>query len=118
MDKFTSVAEYMAQVPETVLPLVESLRQTIREAVPEATEVISYNMPAYKTKSVLVYFAVYAKHIGFYPTGDGIAAFQDKIKDYPNSKGAIRFMLDKPLPLDLVREMTLYRALRVSEGFR
>jgi len=100
------------------MPLVQAMRQTIMEAVPEAKEVISYNMPAYKTKSVLVYFAVYKKHIGFYPTGDGIAAFQDKIKEYPHSKGAVQFMLDKPLPLDLVRDMTLYRAMRVNEGFR
>ncbi|MNU03639.1 hypothetical protein D3C72_2477340 [compost metagenome] len=67
-------------------------------------------MPAFKQKGILVYFAGYAKHIGFYPTGSGIEAFKNEFGDYKWSKGAVQFPLDKPLPLDLITRITKFKA--------
>jgi uncharacterized protein YdhG (YjbR/CyaY superfamily) len=104
-----SIDTYIAQFPHDIQTRLEQLRQTIRKAAPHAAETISYGMPAFKQHSVLVYFAAYAKHIGFYPTGSGIAAFQDEIAVYKNSKGAVQFPHDTPLPLALIRKMVQFR---------
>ncbi|MBI3125914.1 MAG: DUF1801 domain-containing protein [Ignavibacteriales bacterium] len=89
--------------------MLESLRQTIRKAAPKAEEVVSYQMPAFKQNSVLVYFAAFKNHIGFYPTSSGIAAFKEEISKYKNSKGAVQFPLDKKLPLGLVTKIVKFR---------
>ena len=107
--KFTSVDQYMASVPGHTLQLAEDLRDIIRQAAPKAEEVISYNMPAYKLHGILVYFAAYEKHIGFYPTGSAIVAFKDELAKYKTSKGTIQFPLDKPIPKTLVKNMVKFR---------
>jgi uncharacterized protein YdhG (YjbR/CyaY superfamily) len=66
-------------------------------------------MPAFKQNGVLVYFAAYKNHIGFYPTASGILAFQDQISNFKNSKGAIQFPIDKPIPFDLITRIVKYR---------
>jgi uncharacterized protein YdhG (YjbR/CyaY superfamily) len=95
--------------PEAIRLLLESIRKTIKETAPQAEEYISYQMPAYKLKGPLVYFATYKNHIGFYPTGTGIKAFQKEISNYKNSKGAVQFALDQPIPHDLIRKMVLFK---------
>ncbi len=100
---------YIAMFPGEVQEKLQQMRGIIRKAAPIATEVISYGMPAYKVNSVLVYFAGYKAHIGFYPTGSGIAAFQNEIAKYKNSKGAVQFPLDKPLPVGLITKMVKFR---------
>ncbi len=107
--KFNSVEEYISTFPEKTALLLETLRKVIKEEAPEAEEVISYNMPAYKWNGILVYFAGYSRHIGFYPTGSGIEAFQKELSGYKWSKGAVQFPLDQALPLDLVRKMVRFR---------
>ncbi len=104
-----NIDDYIAQFPVETQAILEQLRKTIRTVVPEAQEVISYFMPAFKLKSVLVYFAATQKHIGFYPTASGVAAFQDELAPYDYSKGTIRFPTDKPLPLDLIRNIVRFR---------
>jgi uncharacterized protein YdhG (YjbR/CyaY superfamily) len=89
--------------------LLEELRTTIRKAAPKAEEGISYGMPSYKQNGILVYFAGYTNHIGFYPTGSGISAFTNEIKHYKTSKGTIQFPLDKPIPKTLVTKIVKYR---------
>jgi len=106
---FATVDEYIAQQPENVQVLLQTIRQTIQQAAPEAEEGISYQMPAYKYKGILVYFAAYNNHIGFYPTGSGIAAFQKEIAGYNNSKGAVQFRLDQPIPYDLITRMVHFK---------
>jgi uncharacterized protein YdhG (YjbR/CyaY superfamily) len=93
---------------------LETLRQTIRKAAPKAEEVISYQMPAFKFYGMLVYFAAYKTHIGFYPTGSGIASFKKELDKYETSKGTVRFPIDKPLPLGLIGKMVKFR---VKENF-
>ncbi|MBL0016473.1 MAG: DUF1801 domain-containing protein [Bacteroidetes bacterium] len=108
---FENIDQYIAQFPEETQALLEQLRAVIRETAPLAVECISYQMPAFKMKRVLVYFAGYKGHIGFYPSGTGIAAFQHEFKDFKWSKGAVQFPLDKPLPLELVRRIVLHRIM-------
>lgn len=113
--QYKNIDEYIASFPEHVQLILGALRKTIRQAVPEATEVISYQMPAFKLHSVLVYFAAYERHIGFYPTASGVAAFQKEISTYKNSKGAIQFPIDKPLPFDLITKIVKFRAKEDAE---
>ena len=101
--------EYISFHPENVRVQLEKLRQTIRKAAPKAEEVISYQMPAYKLQGMLVYFAAYKNHIGFYPTGSGIFAFKKELSIYECSKGTVRFPLDKPLPLGLIGKIVKFR---------
>ncbi len=107
-----NIDEYLDSFPPKVRKLLQQVRKTIHNAAPKATEVISYSMPAFKMKRVLVYFAAYEHHIGFYPTGAGIAAFQGEIAGYKNSKGAVQFPIDEPLPLDLITKMVQYRVVQ------
>ena len=88
---------------------LNNLRNFILQEVPQAEEVISYKMPAYKLHGMLVYFAGYEKHIGFYPTGSGIKHFEQEIQSYKFSKGTIQFPLDQELPYDLIRRIIQFR---------
>ena len=110
--KFITVQEYIDSFSGIQKELLMKMRTEVKDAAPEAEEVISYGMPAYKINRVFVYFALYAKHIGFYPTGEGIEAFKEQLTAYKSSKGAVQFPLDKPLPEALIREMVRYKMQR------
>jgi uncharacterized protein YdhG (YjbR/CyaY superfamily) len=107
--KFNSVDEYISFQPEGVRHLLEELRQIIRQTAPTASEVISYNMPAYKIKGILVYFAANKQHIGFYPTSSPIVIFNDELTNYKTSKGAIQFPIKSGIPTKLVKKIVEYR---------
>ncbi len=109
--KFTSVDEYLKSVPADKLDILKLIRETIKKAIPEAEEVISYNMPAYRYNGILVYFALSKNHIGFYPTPSAIEAFKEKLTEYNHSKGAIQFPLNKELPLKLIADISKFRFL-------
>jgi uncharacterized protein YdhG (YjbR/CyaY superfamily) len=111
MQQVKDIDEYLALQPEELMKKLQKVRETIRKAAPEAEEVISYQMPAYKYKGILVYFAGFKNHIGFFPTASGIAAFKDKLTEYQCSKGTIRFPDDKPIPFDLITEIVRFRVL-------
>ena len=81
----------------------------MNKAAPNAQEKISYGMPAYALNGVLLYFAGYAHHIGFYPTSSGIRAFKSKLSKFKHSKGAVQFPLDAPLPVTLIRQIVRFR---------
>lgn len=85
------------------------MRQTIRQAAPKAEEVISYQMPAFKFYGMLVYFAGFNNHIGFYPTTSAINKFKKELSAYAGAKGTVRFPLDEPLPLKLVERIVKFR---------
>jgi uncharacterized protein YdhG (YjbR/CyaY superfamily) len=104
-----NIDEYISAFPENLRSILQKLRQVIRESAPEAEEAISYQMPAFRLNGNLVYFAAFKNHIGFYPTSSGVEAFKKELSDYEVSKGTIRFPLDKPIPLDLVRKIVKYR---------
>jgi len=106
---FETIDEYIATFPEDIQTILEALRATIRAAAPEAEERISYQMPTFALHGNLVYFAALKNHIGFYPTSSGIAAFQQELSRYEGSKGAVRFPINQPLPMDLIRKIVAYR---------
>lgn len=107
-----TIDEYLVQFPSETQKILQQVRATIRQAAPLAKEVISYKMPAFKQKSVLVYFAAYAKHIGFYPAGSGIEAFKQEFKNFKWSKGAVQFPINQPMPLDLIARITRFKVER------
>jgi uncharacterized protein YdhG (YjbR/CyaY superfamily) len=107
--KFKSVDEYISAFPPSTKKILQDVRKTIRKAAPEAEDVISYNMPAAKLNGILVYYAAYERHIGFYPTASGIKIFQDQLEDYKFSKGAIQFPIDEPVPFDLITKIVKFR---------
>lgn len=105
-----TVDEYLTPFPEKTQELLEKIRTTIRSAAPEATEGISYGMPAYKLNNKpLVYFACFKNHIGFYATPSGHIAFAYQLSCYKQGKGSVQFPLDKPIPFDLIAEIVAYR---------
>ncbi|MFD0795745.1 iron chaperone [Mucilaginibacter litoreus] len=117
MQKPNNADEYIASFDKDVQQLLKQMRQTIKAAAPDATEVISYGMPGYKQHGVLVYFAAQSKHIGFYPGANAIAIFKNELENYKTSKGAIQFPLNKPLPLELVTRITQFRIQEDQELF-
>jgi len=103
------VNSYIALFPEHTRVLLETLRTAIKKAAPNAEETISYQMPAYKQDGMLVYFAGYKSHIGFYPGAAGISEFKKEVSAYKNAKGSVQFPLDEPLPLTLVSKIVKFR---------
>jgi uncharacterized protein YdhG (YjbR/CyaY superfamily) len=104
-----TVREYIASFPAEQRKRLNALRRIIRTAAPKAEECISYGMPCYRMNGVLVYFAGYKKHIGFYPTGSGIRAFEGELADFKHSKGAVQFGMEDPLPQKLITRMVRFR---------
>ncbi|HWB25707.1 MAG TPA: DUF1801 domain-containing protein [Chitinophagaceae bacterium] len=108
--KPTTIEEYIARErrPEVQLKLQEMV-ECIRAAAPGAAEGLKWNMPAFSYKRILVTFAVFEHHIGFYPTPSAITAFAKSLTKYNTAKGSIQFPLDRPLPLALVSKMVKFR---------
>lgn len=106
---YETIDEYIAMFPHEVQEVLQQLRSVIKEAAPEATEKIGYQMPAFNYHGSLVFFAAYKKHIGFYPTSSVIPPFQEQLSAYKVSKGAIQFPIGKPLPYDLISRIVAYR---------
>ncbi|HYZ73090.1 MAG TPA: DUF1801 domain-containing protein [Chthoniobacterales bacterium] len=105
-----SVDEYLAGVPEPARSTLNTIRATIRSVVPpEATEIISYRIPAFKYKGMLVWFAAFSDHCSLFPGAGIIEAFKNELKRYPISKGTIQFPLDKPLPAALLKKIVKAR---------
>lgn len=111
MNPSNEIDLYLAQFPASTHEKLEILRKTIMKNAPGAKEVVSYRMPAFNLNGILLYYAGYKNHIGFYPTGSGIEAFKPHLSGYKWSKGTIQFPLDKPLPLDLIAEIVRYRVI-------
>ena len=108
--KYKSVDEYLSFQPEDIQYRLEDLRTAIKKAAPQAMELISYNIPAYRLNGMLVYFAAYKNHIGFYPTSSGVREFKAELSKYKVSKGAIQFPIDEALPLGLIAKIVRFRA--------
>ena len=105
-----TVDEYLAGVPEPARGTLQEIRAAMRSAVPaDATEAISYRMPAFKYKGLLMWYAAFAEHCSLFLGASVIAAFKDELKGYSVSKGTIRFPVDKPLPAALVRKLVKAR---------
>jgi len=114
-NKPTSVDQYISSFPPNIQEILEQIRKTIKEAAPNAEEVISYQMPAYKLNGMLVYFAAFKKHIGFYPVSSAIAAFKQELSIYKGAKGSVQFPIDKPMPLELISRIVKFRVKESME---
>ena len=106
-----SVDEYIAAYPEDVQKKLKDIRIVIKKAAPRATEKLSYGMPAYTFKGMLLYFAAHTNHIGFYPYPSAMEVFKKEIADYRTSKGTMQFPHNKKLPLRLITEIVKFRVM-------
>jgi uncharacterized protein YdhG (YjbR/CyaY superfamily) len=107
--RFKTIDAYIAAQPVSVRTSLKELRNAIHTSAPDATEVISCNMPAYKFHGMLVYFADHKEHIGFYPFSSAIRAFTHELKKYETSKGTVKFPHGKKIPSALVKKMVKFR---------
>jgi len=110
-----TIDEYISSFQEERQKILKKLRETIKRAAPEAEEKISYQMPAFAYKGILVYFAAQANHIGFYPGAEAIEIFKEDLTPYETSKGTVRFSYEKPLPLDLISQIVKFRVISNRE---
>lgn len=111
-----TVEEYIAGLPEPGRSALREIRAAIRSVVPaEATEVISYRIPAFRHNRVLVWYASFSDHCSLFPTAEIISQFKDELKGLSTSKGTIQFPLDKPMPIALIKKLVKARVAR-SQG--
>jgi len=104
-----NIDDYMAGFPDDIREKLESIRKTIRKAAPKAEEAIKYGMPTFTLEGNLVHFAAFKNHIGFYPAPQGLLEFRKELAAYQGSKGAVRFPLDKPVPLGVITKIVRFR---------
>lgn len=109
------IDSYISQFPADVQAILEKVRETIRQAAPDAKEVISYQMPAFKRQGILVYFAAWKKHIGLYPPISGDKALEKAVAPYAGPKGNLQFPLDEPIPYDLIQRIVKLRVKQETE---
>lgn len=113
MDKnkvtYESMDHYISTFPADIQEILESIRWVIREAAPEASEKISYQMPTFWQQGNVVHFAVFKNHIGFYPAPSGILEFEQELAPFIAGKGTIQFPIGKPIPYDLITKIVKFR---------
>lgn len=100
-----TIDAYIALQPELVQPILHQIRDTIRAALPDAQERISWSMPTYWSKHNIIHFAAFKKHVGLFPGGKAIEHFNDRLTPYKSSKGTVQFPYLQPLPLTLIAEI-------------
>ncbi len=116
--EYQTIDDYIGTFPENVQRVLETLRQVIHKAAPEAEEAISYQIPTFKLHGNLVHFAAWKNHIGFYPASSGIKLFKEELSRYEMTKGSVHFPLDKPLPLRLIHKLVKFRVTENLEKHR
>lgn len=107
--KPTTVTEYINAAPKEARQKLREMRTSVRAAAPGAIESLKWGMPAYSYRRILVTFAGFKHHIGFYPTPSAVKAFAKQLSGFKTAAGSIQFPLDKPLPLELIRKITAFR---------
>lgn len=107
--KPANIDEYIGAFPNEVQEILEKVRMTIQKAAPDATEKISYSMPAFEQNGIVVYFAAFKNHIGLYALPSGHEAFQEELSQYKSGKGSVQFPLNQPMPFDLISKIAKFR---------
>lgn len=107
--KLTTIDEYIKLFPKDIAVRLQTIRKIVNKVAPDAQEVISYSMPAFKLNGILVYFAAHTHHIGLYPYPSAMKKFKIDLKQYKTAKSSIQFMNNKPLPLKLIEEIVKFR---------
>ena len=106
--KSTNIIEYIESAPKQSTAKLYEIYACIKDVVPDAKEDLKWRMPAFSYKRILVTFAGFGHHIGFYPTPSAVTAFEKGLSKYVTAKGSIQFLLEKPLPLSLIRKINLF----------
>jgi uncharacterized protein YdhG (YjbR/CyaY superfamily) len=107
--KFKTVDEYLSALPENAKAILKEFRKTIKQAAPQAEELISYNMPAFTLYGGLIWYAAWKEHISLYPRTARMEASIKELSEYEGSKGTIKFAMDKPLPFSLITKIVKFR---------
>ena len=110
-----SITEYINAAPKEAQKKLREMRACIRAAAPGAKESLKWGMPAFSYRRILVTFAAFKHHIGFYPTPSAVRAFANDLSKYAKASASIRFPLEKPLPLPLIRKITAFRVRQSIE---
>jgi uncharacterized protein YdhG (YjbR/CyaY superfamily) len=111
----TDVDGYIARFPADVQAILQKVRKTISTAAPQAREIISYQMPAFRQHGILVYFAAWKEHIGLYPPISGDKALEKAVARYAGPKGNLQFPLDEPIPYQLIERIVKLRVKQDGE---
>jgi len=114
--KPTTIEGYINAAPKEVREKLRQVHESIRAAAPGAEEGLKWSIPAYSYKRILVTFAVFKHHIGFYPTPSAVKAFAKQLTKFKTATGSIQFPLEKPLPLSLIRKITKFRVKESLEA--
>lgn len=117
MKNYENITEYIQAYPKDVQVILHKVRKAIKETAPLAKEAIKYGIPTFILHGNLVHFAAYKSHLGFYPGTAPIKAFKAELTKYELSKGTIKFPLDKPVPISLIKKITRYCIHRNMENF-
>ncbi len=104
-----AIENYIREAPPALQPRLRELHRCIAGAAPGSTEAIKWSMPTFSYRKILVAFAVFKNHTGFYPMPSALRAFEEKLGDYRTGKGSVQFPHDRPLPLPLIRAMVEFR---------
>lgn len=122
MDKMTpkptTISSYISSAPKDAQKKLREMRTIIKVAAPGAMESLKWSMPAFSYKRILVTFAAFKRHIGFYPTPSPIKHFKKDLSKYKTSLGGIQFPLDKPLPIALIKKITRFRLKELNSKDR
>jgi uncharacterized protein YdhG (YjbR/CyaY superfamily) len=111
-----TVSAYIASAPRATQVILRKVRQVIKKAAPQATEVMSYGLATFDlNKKHAVHFGFFKNHIGFFPTPTAIEAFKQELTAYKTSKGTVQFQLDEPIPYDLIKKMTKFRVKEIAD---
>ena len=110
-DGFHSIDEYIATFSKEVQTILQELRATIKAAAPDAEEKISYQIPTFALKGILVHFAAWKTHVGFYPGANGVKTFAQELAKYETAKGSVRFQMTDPLPHELISNIVKFRVV-------
>ena len=100
-----AVDDYLAATPPDVRPVLARIREEVRKVAPEATELVSYRMPAFRARRIFFYYAAFKQHVGVFPPVTGSASLQKKLARYRGEKGNLRFPLEEPMPYALIAEV-------------
>jgi uncharacterized protein YdhG (YjbR/CyaY superfamily) len=110
-----TITEYIKAAPKEAREKLREMRACIREAAPGVKESLKWGMPAFSYRRILVTFAAFRHHIGFYPTPSAVKTFAKNLSRFTTAKGSIQFPLEKPLPLPLIRKITAFRVRESNE---
>jgi len=123
MPNFETIDDYIANQPKEAQKVLQELRSIIKEAAPDAIEVLNYKVPSFTLvpegkRDQQIMMAGYAKFVGFYPFPTTMEKFSDELKDYKQGKGSVQFPLDKPLPKDLIKRMVKFRKEEILKDWK